>query len=459
MALDRIRVLIVDDEVAHAEAVAEALERSGYDCAVAGSGADGAKQVENEHFDLVVTDLFMNDVGGLEILKKVREELVDAEVVVISGHGEIKDAVQAMQQGAYTYLTKPLNIEELRTQVGKAAQRLRLARSNIELQQQINERFGFEGVVGNSPEMQHVIAALRQIAPTSCTVLIQGETGTGKELVAKAIHNNSPRKNKAFKAINCAAVADTLIESELFGHEKGAFTGADRMRIGTFEYANGGTLLLDEVGDMPMATQIKLLRVLEEGEIVRVGSNETIKVNVRLLSATNQDLEEAIARGTFRKDLYYRLKVATVRLAPLRQRRADIPLLIDHFIKEMTKTHGKPMRGMSPAARRALMAFNWPGNVRQLRNAIESMIVVDSDGLLDIDDLQQTDVVPTEDTVGLAMSDGAASLIGRPLDEVEKYCIEQALRLTQGNREEAARMLGIGERSIYRKIKEYKLDV
>ncbi len=210
---------------------------------------------------------------------------------------------------------------------------------------------------------------------------------------------------------------------------------------------------------MPMATQIKLLRVLEEGEIVRVGSNETIKVNVRLLSATNQDLEEAIARGTFRKDLYYRLKVATVRLAPLRQRRADIPLLIDHFIKEMTKTHGKPLRGMSPAARRAMMAFNWPGNVRQLRNAIESMIVVDSDGLLDIDDLQQTDIMPTDEAAGLSSSDGATSLIGKPLDEVEKYCIEQALRLTQGNREEAARMLGIGERSIYRKIKEYKLDV
>jgi two-component system, NtrC family, response regulator HydG len=456
MPPDKIRVLIVDDEKLHAQAVAESLERTGYSCSVAASGTDGAKRIETEEFDIIVTDLFMNDLDGFQVLQKAKEELPDVEVIMISGHGEIKDAVAAMQRGAYTYLTKPLNIDELRTQVEKASERLRLARTNIELQRQLNERFGFEGVVGNSPEMHQVINRLQQISPLSCTVLIQGETGTGKELVAKAIHNNSPRRNKPFKAINCAAVADSLIESELFGHEKGAFTGADRLRVGTFEYANGGTLFLDEVGDMPLATQTKLLRVIEEGEITRVGSNETVKVNVRLLSATNRDLDEAIAKETFRKELYFRLKVATIKLPPLRQRRGDIPLLTDYFIKELTRTHQKPVRAISATARRALLAFPWPGNVRQLRNAIESMIVVDNDGLLDVDDLQETDVIPV--TEAATPVHGSDVLVGKPLEEVEKFYIEQALKLTEGNREEAAKLLGIGERTMYRKIKYYGLN-
>jgi two-component system response regulator HydG len=458
MPSDRIRVLIVDDEEPHAQAVAETLERAGYACTVAPSGPEGAKRIAVDEFDIIVTDLIMSDIDGLGILKKAKEELPDAEVLIISGHGTIKQAVAAMQQGAYTYLTKPLDVDELRTVMDKAAQRLNLARSNIELRRQLNERFGFEGVVGNSPEMHRVIATLQQIAPTSCTVLIQGETGTGKELVAKAIHTNSPRKNKAFKAINCAAVADSLIESELFGHERGAFTGADRTRIGTFEYANGGTLFLDEIGDMPLATQTRLLRVIEEGEITRVGSNESLKVNVRLISATNQDLEEAIAKGTFRKELYYRLKVATIKLPPLRQRRGDIPLLIDYFIKELSRVHQKPIRGVSVAARRALVAFEWPGNVRQLRNAIESMIVVDSDGTLHLDDLHETDVLPTSGVGAAAPAPGSDGLIGKSLDTVEKFYIERALEMTNGNREEAAKMLGIGERTMYRKIKQYELS-
>jgi two-component system response regulator HydG len=455
MSSDKIRVLIVDDEEAHAQAVAESLERSGYSCAVAASGNEGANRIDHEEFDIIVTDLFMNDLDGFQVLQKAKDELPDVEVIMISGHGEIKDAVAAMQRGAYTYLTKPLNIDELRAQVEKASERLRLARTNIELQRQLNERFGFEGVVGNSSEMHQVIKRLQLISPSSCTVLIQGETGTGKELVAKAIHNNSPRRNKPFKAINCAAVADSLIESELFGHEKGAFTGADRLRVGTFEYANGGTLFLDEVGDMPLATQTKLLRVIEEGEISRVGSNETVKVNVRIISATNQDLDEAIVKSTFRKELYFRLKVATIKLPPLRHRRGDIPLLTDYFIKELSRTHDKTVRGLSAGARRALLAFPWPGNVRQLRNALESMIVVDNDGLLDLDDMQETDIIPVTDSP--AVAHGADLLVGKPLEEVEKYYIEQALKLTEGNRDEAAKMLGIGERTMYRKIKLYGL--
>jgi two-component system response regulator HydG len=456
MAPDQIRVLIVDDEEAHAQAVAESLERAGYSCAVAVSGSAAAQRIERDEFDIIVTDLFMNDLDGFHVLQKAKEELPDVEVIMISGHGEIKDAVAAMQRGAYTYLTKPLNIDELRAQVEKASERLRLARKNIELERQLNERFGFEGVVGNSSEMHQVINRLRQIAPSSCTVLIQGETGTGKELVAKAIHNNSPRRNKPFKAINCAAVADSLIESELFGHEKGAFTGADRLRVGTFEYANGGTLFLDEVGDMPLATQTKLLRVIEQGEITRVGSNETVKVNVRLISATNQDLEDATAKNTFRKELYFRLKVATIKLPPLRLRRGDIPLLTDYFIKELSETHQKSVRGITAGARRALLAFQWPGNVRQLRNAVESMIVVDNDGQLDVDDLQETDVIPINE--GGTMPQGGDGLLGKPLEEIEKYYIAQALKMTEGNREEAAKMLAISPRTMYRKIKAYGLN-
>ncbi len=456
MATNKIRVLIVDDEESHAQAVAESLERAGYACTIAGGGPEGAKRIETDEFDLIVTDLVMSDVDGMAILRRAKAELPDAQVIVISGHGEIKDAVAAMQQGAFNYLTKPLNVVELRAQVDKAAENLRLARHNVDLQRQINERFGFEGVVGNSPEMQHTITTLKQIAPTSVTVLIQGETGTGKELVAKAIHNNGPRRNKPFKAINCAAVADSLIESELFGHERGAFTGADRTRVGTFEYANGGTLFLDEVGDMPITTQIKLLRVLETGEISRVGSNETIKVNVRLISATNQDLDEAIGRGQFREDLLYRLKVKTIKLPPLRSRRGDIPLLVEFFIKQMSEEHSKPVRGISAACRRALVGLEWPGNVRQLRNAIESMVVVDSDGVLDVDDLRETDI-PLPGTAAPS-ADGADNLIGKPLEEVEKHYIIEALKRTEGNRDAAAEMLGIGERTMYRKIKLYGLS-
>jgi two-component system response regulator HydG len=455
MSSDQIHVLIIDDEEAHAQAVAESLQRAGYACTVATSGTQGAERVEAESFDIVITDLVMADVDGMSILRKAKEELPEVEVIMISGQGTIKQAVAAMQQGAHTYLTKPLDIDELRTVVNKAAERLRLTRSNIELRRRIDERFGFEGVIGNSAAMHRIIATLQQIAPTSATVLIQGETGSGKELVAKAIHNNSPRKHKHFVAINCAAFAETLIESELFGHEKGAFTGADRPRQGKFEYANGGTLFLDEVGDMPMSTQIKLLRVLEEGEIVRIGSNEPIKVNVRLISATNQDLEEAVAKGKFRSELYYRLKVTTVRLPPLRERREDIPLLVDFFIKELTQTHGKPVRGIAPPARRALMTYHWPGNVRELRNVIESMVVVDADGLLDVNDLQETGLtVPGHEPA----PPGDSNLAGKPLEEVERWCFERALQLTNGNREEAAKMLRIGERTMYRKIKQYGLS-
>ncbi|MFO0909771.1 MAG: sigma-54 dependent transcriptional regulator [Isosphaeraceae bacterium] len=302
--------------------------------------------------------------------------------------------------------------------------------------------------------MHSVVARLRQIAPTSASVLITGESGTGKELVAKAIHNNSPRRYKPFVPLNCAALSENILESELFGHIKGAFTGADRERKGWFEHSNGGTLFLDEVGDIPLPTQVKLLRAIESGEIVRVGTNEPIKVNVRLISATNRDLVEAIGNGSFRQDLYHRLKVISVKLPPLRERREDIPLLLEYFLKEFNASHGKSVKSITPTVRKALMSHVWPGNVRELRNVIESMVVIDSDGILDVDDLTE-DLQAVAPTTSEVVTSDSARLVGRSLEEVERYYIAQTLRQTNGNREEAARLLGIGERTLYRKIKEY----
>jgi two-component system response regulator HydG len=452
-----IRVLVIDDEQAHAEVTAESLERVGYQCVIAGSGAAGARQIENGEFDVVLTDLRMEDMDGLAILRKAKQELPDCEVVVITGFGDVRTAVEAIKQGAANYLTKPVDLAELRAIVEKAAERLLLARANRELKRQLDEKFGFEGVVGNSPKMHEVLAKLKSIAPTSATVLIEGETGTGKELVARAVHQNSPRKGKHFVAMNCSALNENLLEDELFGHEPGSFTGADRMRKGRFEHANGGTLFLDEVGDMPLTLQAKLLRVLENKEVYRIGSNDAIKVNVRLLSATNRDLEAAVAAATFRQDLYYRLKVVTVKLPALRERREDIPLLAGHFIKDFNAQHGKQVTGVAEPLRKAMTVYDWPGNVRELRNLIESLVVQDADGILGLNDLQEGDTLrrlPLSDQVPAA----GGSLVGRPLREVERHYIEQALQLTEGNREEAAGMLGIGERTLYRNMQEWKLQ-
>jgi two-component system response regulator HydG len=452
----QIRVLVVDDDEPHAAAVAESLDRVGYDCVVATSGALGLKLIEEQVFDIVITDLIMDGVGGIEVLAKAKRELPDAEVVILTGHSTVSSAVKAMQAGASTYLTKPLDINELRTKADKASQSQRLQRSNIALQMQLNERFGFEGVIGNSAAMHSVVTKLRQIAPTSASVLITGESGTGKELAAKALHINSPRKNKPFVPLNCAELSENVLESELFGHVKGAFTGADKDRIGRFQYANGGTLFLDEIGDMPISIQVKLLRVLESGEIVRVGTNEPVKVNVRLISATNRDLGDAINEGKFRQDLYHRLKVVSVKLPPLRERREDIPLLIDHFLKEFTASHGKTITVITPAVRKTIMAYSWPGNVRELKNTIESMVVLDSDGQLDLDDMTEDLQAFTSSAKGDGPS-GVDSLVGQSLEEIEKHYILETLKRCNGNREEAARQLGIGERTLYRKLKEYNL--
>ena len=449
-------VLIVDNDQAHAEVVAESLDRVGFHCRVAASGAAGAKMIEQTSFDVVITDLVMNDVDGLGILARAKEAQPEAEVILMTGHGTVPSAVEAMQRGAFNYLLKPLDISQLRAITEKAAENAGLRRTNVELKRRLDEKFGFEGVIGDSRQMRDVIERLRRIAPTHASVLIQGETGTGKELVAQAIHQNSPRKNRPFVALNCAALSEHILESELFGHVKGAFTDASTDRVGKFEYAHGGTMFLDEVGDMPMATQIKLLRVLENGEITRVGSNDPIKVNVRILSATNRNLEDSIEAGSFRNDLYHRLKVVTIRLPTLVERSQDIPILIDYFLRQFVAEHEKQIKGVSPPARRRLLAYDWPGNVRQLRNVVESMVVVDYDGLLDADDLPEELAEPAE-AAGEPSTASLAGLVGKPLEEIERLFIAETLRVTGGNREDAAQMLGIGERTLYRKIKEYKL--
>ena len=455
-----IRVLIVDDDEAHAQAVAESLERVGYECSVAGSGERGLSLIEKETYDVVVTDLRMGEIDGLTLLRKTKEELPDAEVILLTGHASVQSALAAGQAGASMYLTKPLDISELRAAVEKASTRVRLLRRNAELARRLDEKFGFEGVIGNSPSMKRVIDQLKHVSNTNTTVLILGESGTGKELVARALHQNSDRKNKPFVPVNISALPESILESELFGHEAGSFTGAVSKRIGKFEYANGGTLFLDEVGEMPVDTQIKLLRVLENRRITRVGSNDEIDVNVRLVAATNADLKESVSSGKFREDLYFRLNVVRINLPPLRERVADIPLLIDHFRKVISDIHGREAPNVSRAARHSLVTYDWPGNIRQLRNAIESMLVNDIDGLLDVDDLPE-EIRPAPGSVNETelgdMVFGADQLIGKPLEDVERYYMQRALEVTKGNREEAAHLLGIGERTLYRKIKEYQL--
>lgn len=455
-----IRVLIVDDDEAHAQAVAESLQRVGYDCTVAGASKRAVQLIESQTFEVIVTDLMMDEVDGLEILRKSKEELPDAEVILLTGHASIKTAVAAGQHGVHTYLTKPLDITELRHAVEKASSRVRLLRSNAELNRRLDEKFGYEGVIGNSPAMHRVIEKLRSVAPTDSTVLILGESGTGKELAARALHQNSERKNKPFVPLNISALPESLLEGELFGHEPGAFTGAVGRRIGKFEHANGGTLFLDEVGEMPMPTQIKLLRVLEDRRVSRIGANEEMDVNVRVVAATNADMQEGVKRGTFRKDLYYRLAVVTIDLPPLRERRSDIPLLVDSFLKQLSTRYNRPIPIVARQAQQALVAYDWPGNVRELRNAVEHMMVLDKDGRLDVDDLP-TDIAPIgqgiESSDGAEFANGSDSLVGRPLVDVEKFYIQRALELTGGKREEAAHLLGIGERTMYRKIKEYDI--
>ena len=467
----QLRLLVIDNEAAHARAMTESLEKVGYQCQVATSGPEAAKLIEQETYDIIVTDMVMNEVDGMKILKLAGERLPNCEVVMVTGHATVPVAVEAMQQGAFNFLEKPITPNRLRAIVAKAADAVSLRRENTELHQRLDERFGFEGIIFKSKKMQLVVDRVRRIAATDATVLITGENGTGKEVIAQAIHQNSPRSSKRIVAMNTGAIAENLVESELFGHVKGSFTGANADREGAFQYANGGTLFLDEVGDMPMSTQIKLLRVLEESKVTRVGGNKAMNVNVRVISATNRPLEDLIESGKFREDLYHRLKVVTIEIPALRERRDDVILLMDHFRKIFLRRHDKPTAHFSPAVTKKFFAYDWPGNVRQVRNFVETMIVLDTDGKLDIDDLppelMDDDDAATEATATPSqhttvdspiMSGGHSDLIGQKLSVIERWAIEETLKLTGNNREEAAKVLDIGARTLYRRLDQYKKD-
>ena len=447
-----LRVLVIDDNEAEAEAAAEALERIGCRCRIAVSGNEGLEIIRDGEVDVVLTDLIMHDVDGLRVTAETKRFWPEVEVLVLTGHGSVDTAVAAMQKGAMTYLEKPVNVEVLRTQVSKAAEKQRVVRERTALKRQINKRYGFEQIIGQSHAIQRIFDVMGQIAPTNATVLVSGESGTGKELVARAIHANSPRRNRSFVGLNCAALSESILESELFGHVKGAFTGADQMRKGRFEYAQHGTLFLDEVGDMPMTTQIKLLRVIEEREIMRVGSNDPIKVDVRIIAASNQNLEELVQEKRFREDLYFRLNVVLLNLPPLRARRDDIPLLIEAFITEFNEANDRKVTAITPGARTALYRYSWPGNVRELRNCIESMIVTTSADVLDVEDIP-----PHIRAEQPGAREGLDVAPGMALADVERVLIERTLAMTNGNREEAAKILQIGERTLYRKLDKYGL--
>jgi len=448
-----VRVLVIDDNAAHAESLGEALASFGYVSRVLHSGREGLAALAAEDFDLVLTDLRMADVDGMAVLEAARRK-GDVEVVMITGHGSVESAVEAMRAGAAHYVTKPVNVAELKEVLVRIVERQQLRRRNVELESQLDERYGYSSIIGRSEPMQAMFRTLRQVAPTDVTVLITGESGTGKELVARAIHQNSRRRKAPFIALNCAALPESLLESELFGHEKGSFTGAMARKIGHIENAQGGTLFLDEVGDMPLTTQVKILRVLEQREITRVGSSTLVPVDIRVIAATNQNLMEAVADRRFREDLYFRLKVVSIDLPPLRERPSDIPLLVEAFVRELAARHGSTVRGTSPEVMRVLQAQRWPGNVRELRNVVETMVVTGSHEVLELGDLPPSLRDQQPPPAAPAPSSGLA---GKSAAEVEREHIRATLDLVHGNRSRAARMMGIGERTLYRKIKQYGL--
>jgi two-component system response regulator HydG len=447
----KAQVLVVDDEQDHAQVMCEALTRQGHRCDVAHNLAEAQTMLGKKSYDVIVTDLMMEGKKqGLEVLQQTRTLHPPPQVILVSAHGDIPIAVQAMNDGAYGFIEKPLDLNHFRAQVNRAAERAALQKQNQILREQIIEQGGFEGIVGKSEAMTKVISTARQVAASDIPVLILGESGTGKELIARAIHQNSRRRKNRLVALNCAGLSESILEDELFGHVRGAFTGAQSEREGRFEHADGGTLFMDEIGDMPSAMQAKLLRVLENGEVVRLGSNEPIKVDVRLISATNSKLEEMVAQKHFREDLFFRIKGVTLTLAPLRERREDIPLLIHYFVQEFSKKYKKEVEGVSPEAQQMLMGYSWPGNVRQLRTAIENMIVLSPGPVLGPESLPP-EIRPT---AGDAMPTGS-NLVGISIDQANKELIVNTLKMVEGNREVAAKMLGIGERTLYRKIREY----
>jgi two-component system response regulator HydG len=451
----RLSVLVVEDDRVHGDLIAEVLEAEGHLVSVARTGAEGLAALDRPGVDLVVTDLRLQDRDGLALVKRCQEQRGEGPVpqsIVVTGYGSVEGAVQAMQAGALHYLTKPLDVAMLRETVRSAAQRIALERQNRELATAIDKTFAFPGILGETPAMQRVFDVMNQVADTDATVLIRGESGTGKELVAQALHRAGPRRSGPFIPVNCAALAEGVLESELFGHERGAFTGALARRKGRFEAAHKGTLFLDEIGDMPLSVQAKVLRALESGEVVRVGSNEPVHVDARVIAATNRDLDAMVEDGSFRDDLSFRLRVVVVFLPPLRERLADLPRLVEQFLGDAARKHGKPARSLAPDTLALLMSYGWPGNVRELKNAVESMVLMGRSPVLGPDTVPPY-VRPGGPTVG-----ALSTLSGVPLVEVERALILNTLAQVGGNRERASQLLGLSTRTLYRKIAEFGLS-
>jgi DNA-binding NtrC family response regulator len=447
----RFTVVVADDEKNIREGLAEALSLDGYRAIPAADGEEALALVDSGEADLVITDLRMPKLGGTDVLKSIASHYPGLPVIVLTGHGTIEDAVAAMRAGAFDFLTKPVNLDHLSILVKRALESRELARKNRELEAEVEAQRRSSSIIGKSAEMKKVFDLVRRVAPTRASVLVTGDSGVGKELVADAIHNLSPRRDGPLVKVHCAALAESLLESELFGHEKGSFTGAQARKRGRFELADKGTLFLDEIGEINQNVQIKILRVLQERKFERVGGEETVEVDVRIVAATNKDLKEEIRKGNFREDLYYRLNVVNIHVPPLRERRDDIPLLAIAFLREFAQENGKKLDGFDPKARQALYAYPWPGNVRELRNSIESSVVMASSGLVGLDDLPP----------GVRSSGEERDVripIGSTLEEAEKILIRETLAAQGGNKSRTAEVLGIGRKTLYQKIEEYGIE-
>jgi two-component system response regulator HydG len=448
-------ILVVDDDLAHRTMLKTLLSGWGYAVAEADDGGAAIAQVRERPFDLILMDVRMVRVSGLEALAEIKAFNPAIPVVIMTAYASVETAVEALKKGAYDYLTKPLDFDELRLTMVRAMDHSQLKEENRLLRERLGSRFDRQNLIGRSQVMTVLLETVAQVAPSEATVLITGESGTGKEMIAGAIHYNSFRKDGPFIRINCAAITETLLESELFGHERGAFTGADRRKEGKFRQADGGSIFLDEVSEMSLGMQVKLLRVLQEREITRVGGDEVLKVDVRVVAATNRDLFQTIATGRFREDLYYRLNVVPLHVPPLRSRREDIPLLAQHFLIHFAGQNHKPIRGFTPQAMDRLLRYTWPGNVRELMNAVERGVVLARSEYLDEAELPL--ISEGEVAAGSLLAPGAMQKGEAPLEEVEKAAILKSLAAAEGNKSEAARRLGITRRTLHQKLKKWRL--
>ena len=446
---DSFSILVVDDEPPQLELISGFLKKQGFEVTLAESGEKALQIFRRESFDLVLTDQRMPNLSGLDLLKAVRAVNPETPVIVVTAYGSIETAVSAIKAGATDYLTKPLNLDELLHRIEKVREHHRLVLENRDLREELGERHRIEGIIGESGRMLEGFSLVRRVAPSEATVLIRGESGTGKELIAKAIHFASPRASGPLVKVNCAALPETLLESELFGHEKGAFTGAFVTRKGRFEVASGGTIFLDEIGDLPTHLQAKLLRVLQEREFERVGSSKPISIDVRILAATHRDLERLLKAGQFRDDLYYRLNVVTIVLPPLRERRQDLPLFMDHLLRVFAEKNGKKIRGFTSEAREALLRYDYPGNVRELENIIERASVITRNDVIGRADLP---ISIQEPEVEVINSETDLPVV---VERLERRMIREALARSGGVQTRAAEQLGITERALRYKLKKY----